>query len=88
MPQRRHHQWEHPTTAQMRARLEARKRLGLYGPFLAGPFRPVRVRPFAIAHPGRQPWPAASALSVGIGRAPDIPPPIGSRGPSRRGVAA
>lgn len=90
LPHRRHHQWEHPTTAQMRARLDARKRLGLYGPIpAAAPARPVKVHPPAVApRLGRHPGPTAPATPRGLGRAPDTPPSVGTRQPYRRGVAA
>ncbi|GGK74873.1 hypothetical protein Sme01_34490 [Sphaerisporangium melleum] len=48
LPHRRRHEWEHPTNAQMRARLDARRRLGLCGTPPASPARPP-VHPLATA---------------------------------------
>ncbi|MEU9888553.1 hypothetical protein [Sphaerisporangium sp. NPDC051011] len=70
----------------MRARLDARKRLGLYGPLPAGPSRPGRVHPPVAA--SRLVRLVAPAVPLGIGRAPDTPSWNSGRDPYRRGVAA
>ncbi|GII63287.1 hypothetical protein Skr01_33720 [Sphaerisporangium krabiense] len=90
LPHRHGHEWEHPTTAQMRARLDARRRLGLAGRFPAAvPARPAAVHPPAAApRLARHARPAVPAIPRGVGRAPDTPPPVGAREPHRVGAAA
>ncbi|MEU9888686.1 hypothetical protein [Sphaerisporangium sp. NPDC051011] len=90
LPHRRHHQWEHPTTAQMRARLDARRRLGLGGSFPVWPSRPARVHPAVAAQriAALHERPVAAAAASGRGRAPDTPPWSDRRTPYRRGAAA
>ncbi|MEU8265838.1 hypothetical protein AB0B89_01620 [Sphaerisporangium sp. NPDC049002] len=65
----RHHQWEHPTNAQMRARLDARRHLALSGSFPAPPASrpPERVRPAVRPQP-----PACASTPPGRRRTPDI----------------
>ncbi|MEV7966974.1 hypothetical protein AB0O34_13455 [Sphaerisporangium sp. NPDC088356] len=67
LPHRRHHQWEHPTNAQVRARLDARRRLALSGSFPA----PPALRPSARVRPAVRPQLPACA-STPPGRRPDI----------------
>ncbi|GGL00824.1 hypothetical protein Sme01_40810 [Sphaerisporangium melleum] len=51
LPHRRHHQWEQPTAAQMRARLDARRRLGGCDHPPAVPVRPIAVRSAGFTRP-------------------------------------
>ncbi|WP_181871270.1 hypothetical protein [Sphaerisporangium album] len=99
LPHRRHHEWEQPTAAQMRARLSARRRLGLCAtPYAAAPSRPLEVHPPAAApRPGRlherpvtapHGRPVASPLPAGRGRAPDTAPSGNRRTPYWQGAAA
>ncbi|RCG29865.1 hypothetical protein DQ384_16965 [Sphaerisporangium album] len=84
LPHRRHHQWEQPTPAQMRARLDARRRLGL-GVSLpaAAPVRPLKLQPPMAPRPGRHARPLPVPASSGGRRSPDRVPP-GPRGPYQR----
>ncbi|RCG17417.1 hypothetical protein DQ384_39775 [Sphaerisporangium album] len=63
LPHRRHHQWEQPTLAQMRRRLDARRRAGLCAslPPVAA-VRPLIAEPPATARRGRhaRPGPATT----------------------------
>ncbi|MEV6982427.1 hypothetical protein AB0M95_14360 [Sphaerisporangium sp. NPDC051017] len=71
LPHRRHHQWEQPTPAQMRARLDARRRLGLGGSLpVAAPVRPLRLHPPAVAHLPRHARPLTSAVPFDHVRSP------------------
>ncbi|MEV6979746.1 hypothetical protein AB0M95_00520 [Sphaerisporangium sp. NPDC051017] len=73
LPHRRHHEWEQPTAAQMRARLDARRRLGLCDSLpSAAPVRPRMVPPSADPYSGRHARPVPVAASHGQ----DPPPAV------------
>ncbi|WP_424533209.1 hypothetical protein ACOZ38_22825 [Sphaerisporangium viridialbum] len=88
LPHRRHHQWKQPTAAQMRARLDARRHLGLCDRLpAAAPARPLRLHPPAPAsRPGQHARPVSPAQHS-RGRYPDKPSP-GRREPYPREAAA
>ncbi|RCG31363.1 hypothetical protein DQ384_11685 [Sphaerisporangium album] len=84
LPHRRHHQWEQPTPAQMRARLDARRRLGLGASLpAAAPVRPLKLQPPVAPRPGRHARPLPVTTSSGGRRSPDRVTPD-PRGPYRR----
>lgn len=87
LPHRRHHEWEHPTTVQMRARLDARRRLGQCGPVpVPVPERPLRIHPPVV--PVRLGRHTRTPLMAAADSPPGRRPPTGGRLPSRRVASA